>query len=350
MPYHHIPNCQLGQFGARHGINIFFPRLYTKERISPRLSTDEQATLYNKGIRPSVDELLPFEKNDWPANYEGEIFRAARRRGGISYQTKVINDMVVNSFVDTIRTKLVEHGIDWGQGAFVIHMVRGMKASTRHSVSRQAAMEELKKFLREMDIDPDYDNDCWYIDVGLEISSEEDNCFQWLTTSHPSMLEWILGLPEHDAIRLGTFGSTRYQRDISSHLPQLSGCRVEPGVRGAGRYMAVYYQQYTSEKALTYNPEKGDHGKTITMKEAMGNKQPANFCDKLYQTFIDAKENNASAARVEVRVPVGSRFLGVLDEYGEPIYSLECSTSVMTYVSRTVLRRSIRSYTKKTWW
>ena len=312
------------------------------------MTGEEQATLYEKGLRPAIDYLLPFDKNDWPATYEGEVFRAANRGGGISYQTKEVNELVVPDLIGQIRMELEQRDVEWGNGAFVIHMVRGTKASTKHSVSQAAADYALEQYLDDMDIRI-MDEDIAYVDIGLEAASSIDNCLQWLTTSHCHLLQSTLGIDQRHAVRISTLGSTKYSRDISSHLPQLSGCRVEPGTRAEGQYRAVYYQQYTSEKSLTYNPGKGYHGKSITMKEAMGKKQPCDFASDLYQTYLDAMDNNASSARLEVRVPVR----GELVAYGEDeeeIYAADYGSQVLTSISNTILKRSLVSYSKETWW
>lgn len=346
MPYHRIPNCELGQFGNRHGINIFFPSLYTENRTSSRLTSAERAALYDKGLRPAINELLPLDRNDWPANYEGEMFRAGNHGGGVSYQTKEVSSLVVGLLVGQIRMEMEMNEVGWGHDAFVIHMVRGTKASTKHNISREAAEFALGEYLESMDLRRD-DSDFWYIDVGIEISSEKNHCLQWLTTSHCHLLQKVLEISERDAARISTLGSSKYSRDISSHLPQLSGCRVEPGLRARGNFRVAYYQQYTSEKALTYNPGKGFHGKTIQMKEAMGKKQPCDFISKLYETYIGAKSDNASSARIEVRVPV--KELVSHDDDGNPIYS-DSGTVVMTNIPAGMLRRSLASYSRDTWW
>lgn len=292
--------------------------------------------------------LLPFDKNDWPATYDGEVFRAANRGGGVSYQTKEVNDLVVPELVGEIRMQLDNNDVEWGDGAFVIHMVRGTKASTKHTVSEGAARRALKEYLDGMDINL-LDEERWYIDVGIEISSGIDNCLQWLTTSHSHLIKFCIQNDDRNANRISTLGSTKYNRDISSHLPQLSGCRVEPGKMAEGIHHTVYYQQYTSEKTLTYNPGKGFHAKNIPMKEAMGRTQPCKFVNDLYQTYLDAKEDNASAARIEVRVPVRGYFI-CMDQDGEEIYEGDHGSSVMTRVSDSLLKRSLVSYTKETWW
>jgi len=114
----------------------------------------------------------------------------------------------------------------------------------------------------------------------------------------------MLEIGDIDAIRVTTLGSSKYERDVVSHLMAVSGCRIQPGKKAEGPYKAAYFQMYTTDKAITYNPEGRHHGKALTIDAAMGSKQPAPFLDALFNLFTSAMTKNASNARVEVRIPL----------------------------------------------
>ena len=315
-------------------IHLFFPSLYSEARQSgPFLLSEERKKFYELGLRPAIDHLVPLDSNDWPATYEGELFRARKHSGAMGYQTKMLQQYAVSLLVGTIRQKLLQRGVDWGRGIFVLHTVRGTKNGTKHSLDDHSVSVALREYLASIHLSANIleaDGE-WYIDVGVEFSSE-DHCLQWRTTSHYHMVMDVLDIPDTHASRITTLGSSKYERDIASHLPAVSGCRIEPGVRAEGPFEVVYYQQYTNEKSLTYNPEKGHHGKAITIKEAMGKTQPPKFSTDLYELYLKATDTNSSNACVEVRVP----FIH--------------ATTVLLYFDQDVVNTSLLSFTRQTWW
>ena len=296
--------------------------------------SEERKDFYKKGLRPAVDRLVPLDMNDWPADYRGEMFRAKKRSGGMAYQTKMLPEFAVPYLIEFIRKELKWNGVEWGAGCIVLHTVRGTKHGTKHTVDEEAANLSIREFLAECQLPYDIlEQGDWYIDVGLEFSSTLGHCLQWKTTSHFHFVKAALRIADNHASRITTLGSSKYQRDISSHLPALSGCRIEPGARAAGPFEAVYYQQYTNEKALTYNPERGHHGKSMTIKEAMDDRQqPIKFIEELYRLYLTAMETNLSNARVEVRVPINY------------------TTCVLQDIDYNVIIDSLVSIPRVTWW
>src|SRR5204863_6400966 len=130
-PYHRIPNLQLGLFGQRHMIHLFFPSLYSEARSSGvYLTSEERATFYDQGLRPAIDNLCPLDGNDWPATYKGELFRAKKNSGAMAYQTKMLQSFTVPLLIDCIRDCLEDNDIHWARDCFVIHTVRGTKNGT----------------------------------------------------------------------------------------------------------------------------------------------------------------------------------------------------------------------------
>jgi hypothetical protein len=304
--YHKIPNLQLAIFGVRHSIHLFFPSLYSVDK-GPKLSTKERTTFYEKGLRPAIANISPWDHQDWPTTFEDENFRARKRSGAMAYQTKMVSAALVPHLVPEIRQELELNGVDWGHDIFVLHTIRGTKSASRHSKSQDAAEVTLARYMQSVDIDLDTirSRGKWWIDVGLEFSSEDGYCLQWKTTSHFHVMKEVLRITNANASRITTLGSTKYSRDVVSHLPAISGCRIEPGSNAKGPFEVEYAQVYPTEKALTFGPEGGFHGKAIMMKEAMGNTQPVPFLDSLYGLFGRAMNEISSKARIEVRVPIG---------------------------------------------
>lgn len=320
-------------------IHLFFPSLYSPDReAGPFLRSEERQEFYEKGLRPAIAQLAPTDKNDWPATFAGELFRARKRSGGMAYQTKMVPGFVVSVLVEEIRYMLLSNEITWAEDCFVMHTIRGTKHGTKHSYNRYAASLALDQFFekaylpRQIIEQSIQDGAKWYVDVGLEFSSSLDFCFQWKTTSHFHLVKEVLKIPEQRASHITTLSNSKYQRDISSHLPAVSGCRIEPGSRDEGIFGAVYYQQYTNEKSLTYNPEQGNHGKAIKMAQAMGEQQPSLFVQELYTLYRTAMTTNSSNARIEVRVPFCH------------------ATTALLQLDYGVVTSSLLAFTKHVWW
>ncbi|KAF8500015.1 hypothetical protein BU17DRAFT_102620 [Hysterangium stoloniferum] len=308
IDYHKIPNLHFGSWGTRHMIHIFFPHLATAGHQSPKMTKEEKVIFYQKGLGPAIEDSLPQHSSDWPSTYNTEMFRACKHSGYLSYQSKMLPQYIVSTIGDKIRNQLELNEIEWGHDIFFMHTVQGIKHSTQHSLDLVSAEMALEEFLIEANLPPyildeEWREGQWWIDVGVEFSSERKDCLQWSTLSHFHMIKEILQISEDHASRITTLGSSKYSRDIVSHLPSVSGCRIEPGVQGQGAFQAAYFQLYTTDKALTYNPEGTHHGKTIMMKEVMGATQLPRFIEGLLGTYNMAGEMNSSNGLVEVRVP-----------------------------------------------
>ena len=92
----------------------------------------------------------------------------------------------------------------------------------------------------------------------------------------------------------------RYYRDISEHLPSLSGFRLEPSIRASRIDGAVYIQVYTTDKAVMYNVEGEHHTKHLTTAEVLGPQQPPQTLNGLYTIYEKAQTHNLSKAQLEV--------------------------------------------------
>ncbi|KAF9060069.1 hypothetical protein BDP27DRAFT_1430481 [Rhodocollybia butyracea] len=282
-PIHRIPNLQLAAWLTRGQIHICFPSLATREggQQSKPLTLDQLTQFYEVGLRPTIAELLPEDVSDWAPTYQAELFRAKKSSGHMGYQSKMIPGSHVRELGSTLRYYLSAGNIDWANDFFFLHTARGYKHATQHLTSRTMARLKLEEFCTT---------------IGLE-----ENVFEEAAQSR--VVEEVLGIRSEDAVRITSLGSSKYSRDIVSHLLGVSGCRIEPGVRAAGAFEGVYFQLYSTDKALTYNPEGNHHGKFMSISEAMGVKQPAPFITGLQKLFVEAMDMNTSNARIEVRVP-----------------------------------------------
>ncbi|KAJ8074343.1 hypothetical protein PM082_012656 [Marasmius tenuissimus] len=331
VPYHDIPNFQLGYWGNRCQIHIFFPKLYDHGGPSVRISESQMAEFYVKGVRPAIVEILPESASDWPPSYTSEVFRITRANGRKAYGTKMVPQEFLGKFVATLRLKLDEDHITWAAGFFFMHSVRGVKLTSFHYPDRQSARMALEELLSEVSIPWDATlRGRWYIDVAIELRSKDKACLQWTTHSHPSVIAAVLHISESQAIRMTGLGSSRYERDNASHLMGVSGCRVEPR-SGSGPLDVAYVQLYTTDKATTYAPERGFHGKAITMNMAMSADQPTSFLSNLIKSYTDSVAI-ASLARVEVRLP----FRHALD--------------VLLDIPKATFRKSLAVFSREVWW
>jgi hypothetical protein len=314
-------------------IHIFFPLLVSPERAGVQLSKQEKQDFYEMGLHPTMDELDPFGISDWPPTYDTEAFRAQKHSGLMSYQTKMIPDWQVPNLSEKLRTVLTDNHVDWAEGFFFLHTIRGTKQSTRHAKNAEAAQQALEEFFDEANIPMESSQEGeWWVDVGLEFSSGTAACLQWRTSSHVHIVKEVLGIEEGPARRITSLGSSKYSRDLVSHLTAVSGCRIEPGTQAKGDFHATYFQMYTTDKSITYNPEGIHHGKFLPMKSAMGDIQPVKFLESLFNAYSSAIEKNASNARVEVRVPLAH------------------ATSVLLSYRLDVVRESLLSFTRGDWW
>ena len=167
--------------------------------------------------------------------------------------------------------------------------------------------------------------------MGIEVSSSNRNCLAWRTDSHVHMVQHVCNIPGNHAKRITDIGSSKYARDLMSHLPEVSGCRISPGAQARGPYEMAYPQMYCTDKSLTYRQDQGHYGKFITCSDILSGKADK-FIGGLYSLYINAIGNHNSHACMELRVPF--RF----------------ASRVFLHISERVLRRSLVSFTRVEWW
>lgn len=228
---------------------------------------------------------------------------------------------------------LDQSDVQWARSFVILHTVRGVKHSSFHHVDQDSAEFYLHDFVDDAKLSPDiFRTGNWYIDVAIEISSEKGHCLQWNTSTHNEVVQQALHISDRDAARISNIGSSKYSRDLTSHLTDVSGFRISPGTRAQGEYEAVYIQAYTTDKAVVYNPDAGHYAKSLSMKEAMGPDQPPKTVEGIHTIYQEALQNNSSSARLEVRVP------------------LKFAHHVLLQFDSQTLKKCLCSFNPRDWW
>ncbi|KAJ3559064.1 hypothetical protein NP233_g11357 [Leucocoprinus birnbaumii] len=341
VDYHRIPNFEFGSFGDRKALHVFFPKLCTPERLKNRstpayqLTQRERELWYEKGLRPAIESISQGLASEWPATYETEIIRGTKHRGRAMVTTKMIAQQHVRGLMDRIRLEIsndptiLPEDVDWARNFFVMHTIRGVKHAFGHEPSRSEATEALDRVFRVSQLSTDaLANGSWYVDVGLELSSAEGMCLQWNTAGHHKLVSQALHLDERQARTVTRLNSSKYYRDLASHLPEVSGFRLTLTPRSEGEYRAVYIQAYTTDKAVTYNQEGFHHAKHLSVEDAMGKVQPSKMMKGIHKIYQEARTRNPSKARLEIRVPYhhASQVLVDLDydAFRSSMYAFDC--------------------------
>ncbi|KAG6899378.1 hypothetical protein C0993_010714 [Termitomyces sp. T159_Od127] len=308
---------------------VLIPELYCEDRKCSTLTQDEQRQFYEKGLLPAVANLQGDAVAEWPPDYNCEMFHARGHNGQLAFQSKTIPAWNVKRLGQTIRQSLQSR-----EGLVFLLQIRGVKHSTTHNADNYGdAYTALHEFLQESQLvyDEMVNEGAWYIDVAIEISSAIKNCLAWRTGSHRTLVHQACGLEEHTAIRMTRVSSSQYMRDMASHLPGVSGCRIKFGSQARGPYEIRYCQAYTTDKSLTAWPEGFHHAKYITCRDALSGKVDK-FLENLYNVYVQGSYTSYALARFEVRVP------------------LECADAVLIDIEPEIIRGCLVSIPKDVWW
>lgn len=266
------------------------------------------------------------------------MFRARGANGQLCFQTKMISDWLVPYLGDYIRDCLTQNGRSWGKGLVFLHQIRGVKHANTHSVSRTAARDALTSFISQNQLDPAIIRSpgSWWVDVGLEVGSTEGNCLAWRSDSHFYLVQKLLKTSVYRADKITTPGSSKYTRDMASHLTAVSGCRIAPGDLGRDAFRVGYFQAYTTDKSHTYRLDRGRYGKFITCDSILKGKAE-DYVQNLYTLYRNASKNgNQSLARVEARCHVSQ--------------AAELFLNVSQANLNELLRDSLVSFPPDQWW
>ncbi|KAG2133223.1 uncharacterized protein EDB93DRAFT_1107682 [Suillus bovinus] len=307
MPPHRIPNICLAAAGIRTKVRLFFPRLYDPERKDVELTFEEKKALYEKGLLPVLRNLSPDTVTNWPVNYEGAQTRARKTRGMFQYSTRPFSGSRVRRFGHDLVEEMVT-AFPWAEGMLFMVQLQGVKeAHQHHPDDMDRAEDALANTLSDFYFDELMDEEHCYVDVGLELS-EPGYAFQWRTDAHRELL---LAFTQMTGAQTRSLLKSRdYAVDYSSGLIQLAGCRVSIPPRN--NTDPVYFQAYTTDKALIQQKDGGRHGLVLTGKAALDEVTPP-YLKHLFELYYDAKDVHDCAARVEVRIRARDALTHALD-------------------------------------
>jgi hypothetical protein len=245
----------------------------------------------------------------------------------------------VNNLADTIRialqydSSLADNDRQWAQDFFFLHTIRGTKHSSFHSADAASAEYFLSEFIIEANLSHEVPEvGVWYIDVAVELSSEDEACLQWMTATHSDLVQQALQISEDVATSVTSLRSRSYSKDLNSHLVEIGGFRITPGRNSRGPFRAAYVQAYTTDKTVVYNTDGRHHAKFITTVDVMGQNQPHEKVNGIWTIYNEARRANSSNARLEVRVPY------------------EFATKVLLQFDATKIRECLCSFTRDEWW
>ena len=290
-----------------------------------QLSEDIKAAIYDDGFRPALLDVAPEDLQNWPPTYKDSLFRARNKSGTLQFGTRSMSRWNVEEFSTRLKEELLlKHA--WARDMTYMIQIKGVKEGNRHNPNQADSQTALELFLADIDTN----DGTWFVDVGLEIS-ENAKVYQWRTDSHASVLQEVLGINRRQADSATNPSNWRYSRDMSSHILDLSGCRVDLTSGQKGPHMVEYTQLYTTDKAVVYHLERGRHSKVMTGHEAIRGKPPK-FTEELYAVFFNSRNEVDCAARAELRVPLAQ------------------AASALLGISNAALSRSLVVYPRKIWW
>lgn len=311
VPMHKIPNIALGKAGLRHVTRMMFPRLYDESR-PPSLPAATLATIYNVGIRPSVEQLCEARLSHWPPSYSAALSTAKDLHGRLHFGTKDLSPNVLGQFAALLRQKL--DNIPKLRSMYFMHEVRGTKGFTVHDPEDD--QERWTSLERELDF-LDFDNmdlKDWFIDVGLEVFLPH-HVLQWLEDGHYKLLRF--GLPKQGSNDPHTISSLmldkpKFATDRVAQLKEFAGFRCVPGAAGQADGVA-YVNVYTTDKEPTYQLHKGSfrlHRASDLLPFSGGNKLLKDV-DEMSTVFgqcigLDDRAPNEGCARFEIRVTLAA--------------------------------------------
>ncbi|KAF5348132.1 hypothetical protein D9756_010726 [Leucocoprinus leucothites] len=150
-------------------------------------------------------------------------------------------------------------------GFFFIHVIRGVK---------QAYIHDLDFY------DPETCQEQFFADAQL---------------AHDVAL--TLGVDREMTTQMTRVNYSRYDRDPARHLVNASGFRLVPGRNSTGIHNATYLQAYTTDKSVTYNIDGTRRAKSLTVREALGQKQPYRTIDAICTLYPSARLHYLSKKR-----------------------------------------------------
>ena len=234
---------------------IFFPRLYSPNarKYARPVPQDDLRILYDKCIRPALQEFVPEQLSHWPVNYDMAMLQYRDLGGQLHIGSIQLPASLMTDFCHHLRLRLAEHR--HFEDSFFCHEWRGLKGSTVHDpVDPQACDQALDHITHALKIEM-LNMSNWWIDTAVEVSSP-GHVLQWLTNKHLDVLSYMLRSPADHTIS-NIPQSSRWHEDISAHLYALGGFRTTLPKRLVQTTSVRYVNVYTTDKSPTYQLHKG---------------------------------------------------------------------------------------------
>jgi hypothetical protein len=324
-----VPNTVLARIDDRHHIRIFFPGLCSRQRQSSALTAEESSVLYNRGILPALREVAPTIIHHFPPTYRSETFRSTLRTGAQIQSTYPLNYGDVQPFSEALRRHM--NRVEWGEDFVIGTEIKGIKNVSEHVPTANHAKNALYEVFRRFSNDGyNVEEGDWYVDVAVELLLK-DKATVWRADSYRPIMMDLLEFSERET-NSAVSNKWLFQLDLNQHLTQVAGFRATCP-KPTGPYEVVYVQAYTTDKALTYQPEAENFGKTLRARHAMeGGGEGPSYTNHLLDSYVEARDTIDVAARLEVRVP------------------LRHAAKVLLSVSREVYRQTALVFPRQLWW
>ncbi len=294
-----------------------------------KLSQEDIADIYNKGILPAVVTVMPEARAHWPPSYRAamDLYRGGNR---LHHGSVDVPEHCLADFATALHENLEEHprlSDFWFM--FELRGTKGMFSFPMNNVAARQNMFNL--FVEPFDLESEKDNGNfhnWYCDVGVEII-REGHVVQWLEGAHRRLLAHALPSQTERLVGKVHTGS-QFALDLSGHLTDLAGFRASPGSRG-DRDKVHHINVYTTDKAVTYQLHQGaftSHRTTSLYPKAL----PKLLADiqTIARMFAEcggaAGSTQDGTARFEVRVGLQNALV-TLDTFPEDLLT-ECAVCI----------------------
>jgi hypothetical protein len=304
-----IPNVALGKAHQRHITRIVFPGLYEEGSKDRSIPTATLATIYDRAIRPAVQQVCPSRLSHWPPSYNAALNNARDTRGQLHFGTVDLPPDVIPQFTTCLKSSLDR--IPKLNNAYFMHEIRGTKGATVHDPAEEEdRWETLQRELDFLDFEM-MKLDDWYIDVGLEVHLL-NHVLQWLEDAHPRLVRFAL--PEQAEINPASLQRLMSERknfftDRVAQFKEFAGFRCTTGRKGTADRVA-YLNVYTTDKEPTYQLHTGSfrrHQASELLPLGNATQKLINDVNNMSTVFgqcmgTEGRAPNEGCARFEMRV------------------------------------------------
>lgn len=309
MPLHLIPNYALGKVSRRSVTRVFFPRKYSAGGPHEITST-ELETIYNEGVRATIDQITPEATSHWPVSYRAAMDQYRRSiRGGFTLSTVDVAALDLDEFGQQLLDSFNQH--QQLRDAYFVHEVRGTKLEFAHRMrnrrEERSAYNDMLSFLDRGKLKLEE----WWVDVGLEIFLR-GHVVSWFRMGHSRVLRHALqDTVSQQQIDGLVENKRRFQVDRMALLGDVAGFRAKLPVTMQRASSMTYISAYCTEKTVTYQLHTGIYRRRRA-KELLQTKTLENIIqdmETMSQTLVDCIGNGRvqaqeGCARLEVRVPL----------------------------------------------